>query len=189
MGIYAASTAKRVVSQKSPCKNEERRQRRRRGRRRRRRRRRRKRGTIPSEDREIRIHSKPRSACEATLSALLSLAPRLLDAQSDKRRRCARSEKRSAWRIAAAVRSPRRFVNRPIAAVPVRERRRHRRRRRPPAAKMPQKSDVTRFDYPASRSCVPKPRAGGTRVPTRATFYSEIFSSCTKRCTYTPAFL
>jgi len=118
-GIYAASTAKRVVSQKSPCKNEERRK--------------------EEEENGERYRLKtvksgstlsPVQAGEADswlLSLFLSLSFLLCSFWTPNpiKGGCAGSEKRSAWRIAAAVRSPRRFVNRPIALVPVRELRRH----------------------------------------------------------------
>lgn len=137
-GIYAASTAKRVASQKSPCKNEERRK--------------------EEEENGERYRLKtvksgstlsPVQAGEADSCFSLSLCSSSLDAQSDKRRMRARSEKRSAWRIAAAVRSPRRFVNRPIAVGA------GTRAAKTPSsstgAKTPQKSDATRFGYPTSR--------------------------------------
>jgi len=139
-GIYAASTAKRVASQKSPCKNEERS----------------KEGDEEEENGEryrlktVKSGSTLSPVQLAKRLSLFSLVLLVLWTPNPIKGRCARSEKRSAWRIAAEVRSPRRFVNRPIAAV--RERRRHRRR---PPAKMPQKSDVTRFGYPVSRPCVP----------------------------------
>jgi len=164
--LRAASSAKRVASQKSPCKNEERRK--------------------EEEETGERYRLKtvksgstlsPVQAGEAdswlfsfSLSLSLSLSLFVFWTPNPIKGGCAGSEKRSAWRIAAAVRSPRRFVNRPIALVPVREPRRHHRRcccrrRRRPAAKMPQKSAATRSGYPTSRS-VPagcEPRGGGRR--------------------------
>jgi len=95
-GIYAASTAKRVASQKSPCKNEER---------------------SKEEDEEengerYRLKTvksgstKPRSVGEATL-AFLFRSLRLLDAQSDKRRMHEkREEKRVANRRSGSFASP-----------------------------------------------------------------------------------
>lgn len=117
--IYAASTAKRVASQKLPCKNEER---------------------SKEEDEEeengeryrlktVKSGSTLSPVQPAKQLSLFSFALFVFWTPNPIKGGCARSEKRSAWRIAAVVRSPRRFVNRPIAAVPVREQRRHRRRR------------------------------------------------------------
>jgi len=97
-GIYAASTAKRVASQKSPCKNEER---------------------SKEEDEEeengerYRLKTvksgstlSPVQAGEATL-AFLPCSSRPLDAQSDKRRmREKREEKRVANRRRGSFASP-----------------------------------------------------------------------------------
>ncbi|EFN67595.1 hypothetical protein EAG_16277 [Camponotus floridanus] len=90
-GIYAASTAKRVASQKSPCKNEERS----------------KEGDEEEENGErYRLKTvKSRSTLSpvqlAKRLSLFSLVLLVLWTPNPIKGRCARSEKRSAWRIAA----------------------------------------------------------------------------------------